>query len=209
MMLPEPALLVISDRGQAVRPLEAIAEAVFTGGCRWFSLREKDLPSAERRALLGRLVALGHRFGARRYRRRRPDRGGRGASAERRQPRGGALATAGWVDRRLGAFRRGGRGAAAGGGRLRDDQPDLCHGEQAGLRTGPRAPWARRSRFTSLRSGYRARWGDGRQRTIMPGSRSPRCRDDGRDHARRRPAERCGSGLARNFLTQSQRKILG
>src|SRR5439155_14887261 len=32
--------------------------------CRWFSLREKDLPSEERRALLGTLVALGHRWGA-------------------------------------------------------------------------------------------------------------------------------------------------
>jgi thiamine-phosphate pyrophosphorylase len=37
---------------------------VFTGGCRWFSLREKDLPPEERRALLAGLVALGHNFGA-------------------------------------------------------------------------------------------------------------------------------------------------
>src|SRR6266849_7626782 len=64
MNLPSPPLLVISDRLQARRPLEAIAEAAFRGGCRWFSLREKDLPPEERRALLGTLVALGHRFGA-------------------------------------------------------------------------------------------------------------------------------------------------
>ena len=62
--LPEPPLLVISDCGQAKRPLIEIAAAVFEGGCRWFSLREKDLPAAKRCALLAELVALGRRFGA-------------------------------------------------------------------------------------------------------------------------------------------------
>jgi thiamine-phosphate pyrophosphorylase len=62
--LPVPPLLVISDRHQAQRPLEEVAKAVFAGGCRWFSLREKDLPPGERRALLGKLVTLGRRFGA-------------------------------------------------------------------------------------------------------------------------------------------------
>jgi len=62
--LPVPPLLIISDRSQARRPLEEIAAAAFAGGCRWFSLREKDLPPAERRALLGRLVVLGRRCGA-------------------------------------------------------------------------------------------------------------------------------------------------
>lgn len=64
MRLPVPPLLVISDRRQARRPLEEIAEAAFAGGCRWFSLREKDLPPAERRALLGALMVLGRRNGA-------------------------------------------------------------------------------------------------------------------------------------------------
>lgn len=64
MILPDPPLLVISDRAQARRPLVAVAEAAFLGGCRWFSLREKDLPEGERRALLAALVALGRRFGA-------------------------------------------------------------------------------------------------------------------------------------------------
>src|ERR1700693_5786055 len=64
MKLPVPPLLVVSDRSQAKRPLIEIAEAVFAGGCRWFSLREKDLPTEERRALLAELVALGHRLGA-------------------------------------------------------------------------------------------------------------------------------------------------
>jgi thiamine-phosphate pyrophosphorylase len=62
--LPAPPLLVISDRHQARRPLEELAEAVFAGGCRWFSLREKDLPPAERYALLRALVVLGGRWGA-------------------------------------------------------------------------------------------------------------------------------------------------
>ena len=64
MNLPSPPFLVISDRGQARRPLIAIAEAAFRGGCRWFSLREKDLPAVERRDLLRALAVLGHCFGA-------------------------------------------------------------------------------------------------------------------------------------------------
>ena len=62
--LPEPPLLVISDRGQAKRPLIEIAAAAFEGGCRWFSLREKDLPAAERRTLLAELIARGRRYSA-------------------------------------------------------------------------------------------------------------------------------------------------
>jgi thiamine-phosphate pyrophosphorylase len=62
--LPDPPLLVISDRSRARLPLIDIAEAAFRGGCRWFSLREKDLPAAERRVLLADLVELGRRFGA-------------------------------------------------------------------------------------------------------------------------------------------------
>jgi thiamine-phosphate pyrophosphorylase len=64
MRLPDPPLLIISDRRQARLPLDELAEAAFAGGCRWFSLREKDLPPTERRALLGALVKLGRRCGA-------------------------------------------------------------------------------------------------------------------------------------------------
>jgi thiamine-phosphate pyrophosphorylase len=62
--LPVPPLLVISDRHQARRPLDEVAEAIFAGGCRWLSLREKDLPATERRALLNALVGIGRRWKA-------------------------------------------------------------------------------------------------------------------------------------------------
>jgi len=64
MKLPDPPLLVISDRSQVRRPLIDIADAAFRGGCQWFSLREKELPAEERRVLLAGLVELGRRYGA-------------------------------------------------------------------------------------------------------------------------------------------------
>jgi thiamine-phosphate pyrophosphorylase len=64
VILPLPPVLVITDRSQARLPLDELAAALFAGGCRWLSLREKDLPAAERRALLQRLAALGKRCGA-------------------------------------------------------------------------------------------------------------------------------------------------
>jgi thiamine-phosphate pyrophosphorylase len=63
-MLPVPPLLVITDRSQARTSLETIAAAVFAGGGRWLSLREKDLPAAERAALAQRLVMLARPHGA-------------------------------------------------------------------------------------------------------------------------------------------------
>ena len=62
--LPDPPILVITDSRQARRPLEEIAAAVFAAGCRWLSLREKDLAAASRLDLLRRLVALGRAHGA-------------------------------------------------------------------------------------------------------------------------------------------------
>jgi thiamine-phosphate pyrophosphorylase len=65
MRLPDPPLLVISDRRQAQqRCLVEVAAAAFSGGCRWFSVREKDLPAEERCALLKALVQTGHKYGA-------------------------------------------------------------------------------------------------------------------------------------------------
>jgi thiamine-phosphate pyrophosphorylase len=62
--LPSPPLLVISDRSQARLPLLEVAAAAFKGGCRWFSLREKNLPAAGRLALLAELVSMGRAYGA-------------------------------------------------------------------------------------------------------------------------------------------------
>ncbi len=62
--LPAPPLLVITDRRQAGAPLEEVAAAAFRGGCRWLSLREKDLPAGERLALATRLAAVAAGFGA-------------------------------------------------------------------------------------------------------------------------------------------------
>ncbi|MBI3514633.1 MAG: thiamine phosphate synthase [Proteobacteria bacterium] len=62
--MPAPPLLVITDRRQARRSLEETVAAALAGGARWISLREKDFSSAERVALLKRLVALGRGHGA-------------------------------------------------------------------------------------------------------------------------------------------------
>ena len=62
--LPSPPLLLITDRRQAARPLEGVAADALAAGCRWVSLREKDLPAAERLALLRRLRALARPAGA-------------------------------------------------------------------------------------------------------------------------------------------------
>jgi thiamine-phosphate pyrophosphorylase len=63
--LPEPPLLVITDRQQAgARDLVEMVAGAIAGGARWVSLREKDLPPAERRALLRRLAAMADLAGA-------------------------------------------------------------------------------------------------------------------------------------------------
>jgi thiamine-phosphate pyrophosphorylase len=65
MRLPQPLLLVVTDRSQAKRPLEDILDAAFAAGCRWASVREKDLPRDEQVALAGRLLPLARQWGAR------------------------------------------------------------------------------------------------------------------------------------------------
>jgi thiamine-phosphate pyrophosphorylase len=62
--LPRPALLLITDRKQARAPLEAILVAALESGCRWVSLREKDLPPDEQVKLAQRLLPLARRHGA-------------------------------------------------------------------------------------------------------------------------------------------------
>ena len=62
--LPDPPILVITDRRQCADNLVDRAAALFRGGCRFLSLREKDMPPADRLDLLIRLAALGREFGA-------------------------------------------------------------------------------------------------------------------------------------------------
>jgi thiamine-phosphate pyrophosphorylase len=63
--LPEPPLLLITDRLQAKLPLPEIIENACAAGCRWLSLREKDLAAPEQMALAHELLAIARRWGAR------------------------------------------------------------------------------------------------------------------------------------------------
>jgi thiamine-phosphate pyrophosphorylase len=58
-------LLLVTDRKQAAAPLAEILGAAFAAGCRWASLREKDLSAEEQMNLARELLALARRFGAR------------------------------------------------------------------------------------------------------------------------------------------------
>jgi thiamine-phosphate pyrophosphorylase len=62
--LPRPPLLVITDRRQARLSLPEIAAAVFAAGGRWLLLREKDLASEARAALLQSLLEIAKPYGA-------------------------------------------------------------------------------------------------------------------------------------------------
>jgi thiamine-phosphate pyrophosphorylase len=64
-MLPDPPLLLVTDRRQSRRPLAEIVAMALAGGCRWISLREKDLPQDEQVLLARMLLPLVHRHGAR------------------------------------------------------------------------------------------------------------------------------------------------
>ena len=63
--LPEPRLLVITDRTMTERPLAQVVEAAFKGGCRWLMLREKDLDAAAREILAAEIMAVAKPYGAR------------------------------------------------------------------------------------------------------------------------------------------------
>ncbi|HEV2545907.1 MAG TPA: thiamine phosphate synthase, partial [Stellaceae bacterium] len=64
MNLPDPPLLLITDRRLSRRPLEDTVGLALEAGCRWVSLREKDLRAEARLALLRRLLVVGRPFGA-------------------------------------------------------------------------------------------------------------------------------------------------
>lgn len=61
--LPAP-LLLVTDRRQAVRPLVAILEAAFAAGCRFASIREKDLSEPAQVDLAKQLSSIAERHGA-------------------------------------------------------------------------------------------------------------------------------------------------
>lgn len=62
MRLPEPPLLVVTDRKQSRLPLAEVVERSCTAGCKWISLREKDLPSEQQVALAARLRSVVERY---------------------------------------------------------------------------------------------------------------------------------------------------
>ncbi len=65
MRLPDPPLLLVTDRRQARRPLAEVIAAALAAGCRWISLREKDLPDDEQVLLARKLLPIAHKYEAR------------------------------------------------------------------------------------------------------------------------------------------------
>jgi len=61
--LPEPPLMLVTDRHQARRTVVEVAAAALTAGCRWVSVREKDLPDGEQIALARMLAPMVWRHG--------------------------------------------------------------------------------------------------------------------------------------------------
>jgi thiamine-phosphate pyrophosphorylase len=64
LRLPEPPLLLVTDRRQARQPLAVVVAAALEAGCRWVSLREKDLPEDEQVLLARSLIPLARRHSA-------------------------------------------------------------------------------------------------------------------------------------------------
>jgi thiamine-phosphate pyrophosphorylase len=65
LALPNPPLLLVTDRRQARRPILEIVGAALDAGCRWISLREKDIPEDEQVPLARLLLPMVRRHGAR------------------------------------------------------------------------------------------------------------------------------------------------
>src|SRR6266404_991043 len=64
MKLPSPPFLLVTDRHQARRPLADVVRAALTAGCRWVSVREKDLSEDEQITLARTLLPMVRRSGA-------------------------------------------------------------------------------------------------------------------------------------------------
>src|SRR5262245_47331138 len=65
MKLPEPPLLSVTDRRQARLPLAEVVRAALAAGCRWVSVREKDLSDEDQIALAATLLPIARRYDAR------------------------------------------------------------------------------------------------------------------------------------------------
>jgi thiamine-phosphate pyrophosphorylase len=62
--IPDPSLLLITDRRQARLPLADVVSAALAAGCRWVSVREKDLSHDEQLTLVAKLLPAARRHGA-------------------------------------------------------------------------------------------------------------------------------------------------
>ncbi len=65
MRLPHPPLLLVTDRRQARKPLVEVVAAALAAGCRWVSVREKDLPEEDQIGFVRILLPVARRNGAR------------------------------------------------------------------------------------------------------------------------------------------------
>ena len=64
MTLPNPPLLLITDRTMVRVSLEAAIERSFDGGCRWVVIREKDLDLDERLKLVETILKIAEPYNA-------------------------------------------------------------------------------------------------------------------------------------------------
>lgn len=62
--LPNPPLIVVTDRSLAKRPLDEIVGATFAAGCRWLLVRDKDMSRRELIDLTARMVWQGQPYAA-------------------------------------------------------------------------------------------------------------------------------------------------
>ena len=148
MRLPDPPLLLVTDRTQARRPLAEIVAAALASGCRWVSLREKDLPEDEQVVAGAHAVADGAQI------RRAPRAAWRSCAGEARRRRRRAFA----VRQRC----RGGTRAAGAGQNLSACRSTPSPKPRRSIRTPPtmrspvRPSRRRASRATARRSAARA-----------------------------------------------------
>jgi thiamine-phosphate pyrophosphorylase len=64
LRIPDPPLVLVTDRRQARWPLPHIVTAAVEAGCGWISLREKDLPADEQVLLARSLLPIARKHGA-------------------------------------------------------------------------------------------------------------------------------------------------